>query len=186
MLGLRYDIETLSTEYKGLQSEVMPDATKFGAVEQPCTEENACFKTLEVNSFDDSTINKFSTMLQEEILIFKNYLEISIIERANKLQNLFDAINLHTQQNLPGFILAQTGSMFTSLLMPWSDLNVLITLGKGAKHLMTDDVLQQFLACMQSCPGVVRDYKTIKNQSYGIIKVTIFFVGLTLSILRSR
>jgi hypothetical protein len=174
MMGLRYDIESLSSEYRGLQGEVMPDATRFGTVEQLCTGDNACFKTLEVNSFDDSTINNFSTMLQEEILIFKNYLEISIIERANKLQNLFDVIKLHTERTLPGFILAQTGSLFTSLLMPWSDLNVLISLGKGAKHLNTEDVLQQFLACMQACPGVVRDYKTIKNQSYGIIKVNFY------------
>ena len=67
IVGLRADIEGLSTEYKGLQGQALPMTITLKPVKPICSEESACFKTLEVTSFEDSTINSFSTILQEEI-----------------------------------------------------------------------------------------------------------------------
>ena len=145
--------------------------SNFKAGEHMCGEENACFKTLEVTSFGEAIIGSFSTILQEEILIFSKFLEISIIERANKLQNVFDVIKQHCSVSLPSYILQQTGSIFTNLLMPWSDLNLVISINKNSKNIIMDEVLENFLTCMRSIPGMVRDYKHIKTQAYGILKV---------------
>ena len=101
------------------------------------------------------------------------------MDRTVKLQNIFDEIKTHCAQHLPNYILSQTGSLFTHMLMPWSDLNILVSLNNNSKHLCADEVLQQFLGCIQTYPGMIRDYKTIKNQSYGIIKVIFFQFLLT-------
>lgn len=178
ILNLQVQIENVSSEYQVLSSakkeQESVDDPAIEYIDKTCADDNACFKTLNVKSFDEITINSFSSILQEEILIFQKYLDTSVAERQLKCNNLFEVIQEKCAKSLPDLTLCITGSLFTNLLMPWSDLNILVTVNPTYKQkpYPNDDILEIILATMKTIPGLIRDYKHVKTQFYGLLKVT--------------
>ena len=180
ILKMKYEIETLAIDYKESSNskKLEYQEKKLSKPQEPfnpkniCVSENACFKCQEIDTFEGITINYFSKILHNEIQLYNTYIVEACEERARYLRYIYDIIKNACTNNISNFCMLQSGSLFTNLLMPWSDLNITISLSQSKKHTMSvDSLMENYLEVLRNIEEFVFDYKIIKNPLYNQMQV---------------